>query len=204
MRPPLFGALGPTTAQVAAAATGLGVWSAVTARRGTVSPRERHVFRAVNSRPDVLHPALWPVMQMGSLGAVFVAAGIRQRHDRAGRDAVLVAVAGTAVWAGVKLVKPVVGRGRPAACLDDVRVRGAEQRGLGYPSGHAAVALTLAMLAPWSRRMQGPALAAAAITGVSRIFVGAHLPLDVVGGWAIGFVIGSAVRSVAHPLTASD
>jgi undecaprenyl-diphosphatase len=189
----------PTIALTVAATAGIGVWSAVTARRGTVAPREQRVFRAVNGRPDELHVPLWPVMQMGSLAAVFVAAGIRQRHDRTGGDAAIVAAAGTAVWAGVKLVKPLVGRGRPAACLDDVRVRGAEQRGLGYPSGHSAVALTLAMLAPWSPTIRGPALAAATITGLSRIFVGAHLPLDVIGGWAIGLLAGSAVRSLGRP-----
>jgi undecaprenyl-diphosphatase len=185
-----------------AAATGFGIWSAVTARRGTVPLREERFFRAVNGRSDALHTALWPIMQMGSLGAVFVAAGVRQRHDRTNRHAALIAASGTAVWAGVKLVKPLVGRGRPAACLEGVRIRGAEQRGLGYPSGHAAVSLTLAMVAPWSRSMQGLALAAAAITGVSRIFVGAHLPLDVVGGAAIGLAAGSAVRTVQGRTTA--
>jgi hypothetical protein len=45
-----------------AVATRLEIWSAATARRGTVLPREDRVFRALDDRPDALHATLWPVM----------------------------------------------------------------------------------------------------------------------------------------------
>jgi len=99
------------------------------------------------------------------------------------------------VWGGIKLVKPLIGRGRPADLLDDVRVRGAAQSGLGFPSGHAAVSMTLALVATRSTRVHSAALAAALVAGISRIYVAAHLPLDVVAGTAAGWVVGSAVRA---------
>ncbi len=171
-------------------------WSARIARNGEVPPAEARVFRAVNDAPDALHPILWPVMQAGSLGAVFAAAtAVGRRHGVPAAG--LIAAVGTAVWGGVKLVKPAVGRGRPAALLPDVRVRGADQSGLGYPSGHAAVALTLAVLATRTGRGRTAGLAVAALTGAARMYVGAHLPLDVVGGYGIGLLAATATRVTA-------
>lgn len=156
------------------------------AANGSVGPCESSVFRIVNRRPESWRRPIWAVMQAGSLGAVgATSAVVWARHDRS--EAARIALVGTAVWAGVKLVKPLVGRGRPAALLDDVRVRGRPQAGLGFPSGHAAVAATLALLVPWpDPRQRRPALGCAVVVGLARMYVGAHLPLDVLGGLAIG------------------
>ncbi len=166
--------------------------STAAARNRRVSAGEERVFRRVNSAPDGLHLVLWPVMQMGSLGAVFVAAAIVRRRDGDWRTAATVAGAGSAVWGGIKLVKPLVGRGRPEQHLDQVRVRGANQSGLGFPSGHAAVSMAIALLATRPGRERRLAVGAAAVTGVSRIYVAAHLPLDVVAGTAAGWLVGLA------------
>lgn len=175
-------------------ATGLAAWSALRASRAVVPPREERLFRRINDTPDWIGPLIWPVMQMGSLAAVFVAAGGEYR--RSGRDrAVGVAAAGTAVWGGIKLVKPLVGRGRPSDHLAEVRVRGMAPGGLGYPSGHAAVSMALALLASRTAGERGVALAAAGSTGLARMYVGAHLPLDVVGGAALGWLVGSVSRA---------
>jgi membrane-associated phospholipid phosphatase len=172
----------------AGASTTLLWWSARRARTGTVSRHEERVFRKVNDAPDALYPAVWPVMQMGSLGAVYVAAaGVRREAGT--RRAVMVAAVGTAVWGGVKLVKPSIGRGRPGAHLPGVHVRGQPQTGLGYPSGHAAVALTLALLTTREPRRRAAAVVGAGVTGAARMYVGAHLPLDVLGGFAIGLIV---------------
>jgi membrane-associated phospholipid phosphatase len=42
----------------------------------------------------------------------------------------------------------------------------------------------------------------AATVGAARVYVGAHLPLDVVGGAALGVAAGSAARGVGRRLTA--
>jgi hypothetical protein len=77
-------------------------------------------------------------------------------------------------------------RGRPPARP--------EQRGLGYPSGHAAVAATLYVVAAPHLRSRWRAGLAALTSGVglARIYVGAHLPLDVLGGVALGAALGAA------------
>ncbi len=166
------------------------VTSARQARTQRVDHAEERAFRAVNDAPAWLLAPAWGVMQAGSLGAVFVIAGaVRSRRDEAAATRVL--LAGTAAWCAAKLLKPVVGRGRPEEYLDDVIVRGSVQSGLGFPSGHAAVATTLALVATSpSGPMRGGALVCALTTGVARLYVGAHLPLDVVGGLATGLIIG--------------
>lgn len=179
------------------AAGGL-LWSARRARSLVVSPVEERVFRTFNDAPDALAPLTWPVMQMGSLASVFVAAA-HARHRAGDREALEIAAVGTAVWGGIKLIKPLVGRGRPAAHLDGVHVRGHPQTGLGYPSGHAAVSLTLALVAHRSATEQSWALLGAAVTAASRMYVGAHLPLDIVGGAAAGWLVGSTARRALAP-----
>ncbi len=163
------------------------------ARTREVGPTEEWIFRSFNDAPDALHPPVWAVMQFGSLGAVFVTAGLMR--PTAPSRAAAVAVAGTAAWGGVKLVKPLVGRGRPQEHLDGVNVRGQPQTGLGFPSGHAAVATTLTLVATsrgtTARRVAG---AAALVTCAARMYVGAHLPLDVVGGMTIGVAAGWATN----------
>jgi undecaprenyl-diphosphatase len=171
--------------------------SARRARTHDVGAAEQRAFRIFNDGPDQIRAPVWAVMQSGSLAAVFVVSGELCRRGRT-RPASVAVVAGTAVWAGVKAVKPLIGRGRPERHLDRVSVRGQAQTGLGYPSGHAAVALTLALIAtrdsaPGTR---AAAVVVAAVTGGARMYVGAHLPLDVVGGFALGALCGRIADTV--------
>ena len=192
--------MSPRRAALTGLAAAVFTASAVGARSRRVSLAEERTFRSVNDAPDALHLVVWPVMQMGSLGSVFVTAEILRRRHPNPRSAMVVAAAGTAVWGGIKLVKPLVGRGRPDALLSDVRVRGPAQTGLGYPSGHAAVSVTLGILATRSPGARAVALSAAVLTGLSRIYVGAHLPLDVLGGFAAGCVVGLATDQTMTPV----
>jgi undecaprenyl-diphosphatase len=160
------------------------------AARGTVSADEERAFRVVNQMSGSWRAPAWIVMQSGSLAAVPVVAVLAVRKNPP--TAVALAIDGTAVWAGCKVVKRFTKRGRPADHLDGVVVRGTAQRGLGYPSGHAAVATTLATVG--SRLLSPPmaigAFATATLVGGAREYVGAHLPLDVVGGAALGASAG--------------
>lgn len=166
--------------------------SARAAASGRVGRIEERIFRAANGAPDRLHVPVWFVMQAGSLAGVYAVAAVVRRRPGSQRRARITALTGTAVWAGIKLVKPFVGRGRPEHHLCDVEVRGHAQSGLGYPSGHAAVSLAVALAAthgrPRAERLA--ALGTAATTGWARMYVGAHLPLDVAGGFALGALTG--------------
>lgn len=175
--------------------------SARRARTKAVTPNEEEVFRVFNDASEHIHLPAWMVMQSGSLAAVFVAfAGLMRRDKPA--TAALTLFTGFTVWLGVKKAKPSIGRGRPAAHLEGVSVRGQDQTGFGYPSGHAAVALTLALIATkdCTKAVRAAGLATAGITGGARMYVGAHLPLDVAGGLSIGTLCGWAALAASRAL----
>lgn len=178
---------------------GVGV-SALPVRRNRIGRREERAFLAVNRLPDWLHRPAWVVMQLGALGAAPVTAGVALAAGER-RLATRLATSGLSAWLLAKVVKQVIRRGRPSTVIADVRHRGRESSGLGYLSGHAAVstALVLAAGPHLDRRIRWLAVIAAPIVGLSRIFVGAHLPLDVVGGASLGILVdGPSRRLVGH------
>jgi len=105
-------------------------------------------------------------------------------------------VAGAGTYLLAKVVKGIVPRGRPDGLLDDVVIRGAAAMGRGFVSGHAATLAALAAVAwPWlGRRGRIAAAVVVVVVCMARIYVGAHLPLDVIGGAGLGLAVGGAVR----------
>ena len=133
-------------------------------------------------------------MQYGTFGTIPALAvlGLVRRRPRL---AAAIAAGGTAAWTLAKAVKPLVRRPRPATILEGVRQRGSEKNDLGFPSGHAAVSAALTVVA-WPHSGAGWRMASAALAGVvpfARLYVGAHLPLDVLGGSALGAAVASGV-----------
>ncbi len=168
--------------------------SALPVRADRVGRRETQVFRTVNNLPDSLYLPVWPIMQLGTLGAAPAAAGAAWlAGDR--RLAWRLAAGGTATWAVAKLVKRKVRRPRPPSLITGARCRGPEASGLGYLSGHAGVATALGTAAFQRLSPPGRALTLGIVpmVGLSRAYVGAHLPLDIVGGAALGLAIEGAV-----------
>ncbi|HEX2158260.1 MAG TPA: phosphatase PAP2 family protein [Actinomycetes bacterium] len=166
-----------------------------TVRPDHVGVLETDLFRLANDLPTALYPAFWVVMQAGNVLAVGVASVVVAATRRFWLAANL-AITGVGVWLAARWIKDEVGRGRPAQLLDDVHIRGGQDSGLGFVSGHAAVAVAIAtLIAPYlGRRARWVAVAVAAAVCVSRLYVGVHLPLDVVGGAALGWAAGSLVH----------
>jgi undecaprenyl-diphosphatase len=168
-----------------------------TVRPNDVGVLEEDLFRLANDLPTALFPAFWVVMQAGNVLAVGVAAAVVAATRRFWLAANL-AITGIGVWLLARWIKAEVGRGRPASLLDEVHIRGGQDSGLGFVSGHAAVAVAIAtLIVPYlPRRLRWVAVLVAALVCVSRLYVGVHLPLDVVGGAALGWAAGSLVHLV--------
>jgi membrane-associated phospholipid phosphatase len=172
--------------------------SALAASSGVV-PGEAAVFRVVNGLPDSLYPGIWPFMQFGVFVTIpiliIVALVMRQT-----RLAAAMAIGGIGVYFLAKVAKVWVDRGRPAELLPDV-TRGREafaSGSLGYPSGHAAVAgaLTVILTPYLPARWRWLPLVLLAIVIVGRLYVSAHLPLDLIGGAALGVAAGCAANLI--------
>jgi glycosyltransferase 2 family protein len=163
--------------------------------RQPLSPSEARVFRMANSLPARGYPLVWMPMQYGTFGAIPMAAALAlaRRRPRLSRA---IGASGVAAWLLAKGVKSIVGRGRPASVLEGVVQRGAEKGDLGFPSGHAAVSAALTVTS-WPYLSEGwrvPLVALSGFVPIARMYVGVHLPLDVVGGSALGLAISGAVN----------
>jgi glycosyltransferase 2 family protein len=152
-------------------------------------------FEAVNDLPDPLYWPMWTLMQLGNLFVVPVVV-VLALLVRRWRLAAELAVAGIFVWLVAKVVKALFERGRPGELLEDVTLRHAPAAGNGFISGHAAVAAAIAMvLSPYlDKRWRIVVWVLAAMVSVGRVYVGAHLPLDVIGGAAFGIGVGALIH----------
>lgn len=171
------------------------VSSALLARRG-IYGWEVAIFQAINGLPGSLRPFLWVLNQYGTVLTIPLATTVALLFRR-WLLAVSLAASGVAVYVLAKVVKEYVARGRPAALLGGVVERETFSSGsLGYPSGHAAVAwaITLILLPHVSLPWRTVAIVLAMVVPLSRMYVGAHLPLDLIGGAALGVTVASAVN----------
>jgi undecaprenyl-diphosphatase len=171
------------------------VLSALPVHPHEISAAERGVFRVINDHTVLPFILVWAVMQLGNFLAIPAVALIAGAF-RKWRLAIGMLVGGVLSYYLAKVVKSIVERGRPASVLDDVHLRGTVLAGRGYVSGHAAVVTLLVTLAwPYlGQRARIAVVAVAVFVCLARVYVGAHLPLDIVGGAALGLAVAALVR----------
>jgi membrane-associated phospholipid phosphatase len=178
---------------------GLAVAAALSVfRLDNISTVERTVSHGINHLSDGLNGPLEVVMLLGTFLAVPIVAAIALAFRR------VRLASGLLAYGVAKIAKQSIRAGRPLDVFGsgEVIVRGAAQMGLGYPSGHSAVSAALAFgLLPYlPARYRWWILIVPLIVGFARVYVGAHLPLDIVGGWAIGIACAFAVHlAVGRP-----
>src|SRR6266511_1043286 len=169
--------------------------STVLARRG-VYRWEVVTFQAINDLPGGIRPFLWVLNQYGTAITIPVASAIALLFRR-WLLALALAISGVAVYVLAKVIKEFVGRGRPADFVEEEVEREAFAPGSrGYPSGHGAVAwaVTLILRVYVGRPWQIAAIVLAIVVPLVRMYVAAHLPLDLIGGAALGVTVASAVN----------
>ncbi len=176
------------------AVLGLGMMAV---RNSTVSGLERDAFRAVNDLPGALYPVLWPFQQLGALlvgPAVAIGAAAVRRY----RLAVMVLLATVAKLVLERVVKAIVTRTRPGTSIGpDVHLRGdVSIGGESFVSGHAVLVTAIAgVVAPClPGRWKSLPWAIVGLVMVTRVYVGAHNPLDVVCGAGLGLTIAGCLN----------
>ena len=130
------------------------------------------------------------------IAAIIVAASLAFKRTR--KIAYQITVLAVATNVLVYIVEHVVGRLRPSELLMNDTVQRALQDGYGFPSSHTAT-ITIIMFVLWPRLspiFRFGAIIAILLVGWSRIFLGVHLPLDIVGGSACAATVYFAYRLV--------
>ena len=185
-------------ALVAAAGLGLlAVCGGLVASR-TIAGTDVAVFRRINHWPGWLYPPMWTVQLSGVIGALPLAAAAAALWRRLRLAAALAAATLLKPWLEA-VAKMVVQRDRPAETLPDVILRGnSAAHGLSFPSGHAMVIFAIAVLvSPYLKGWWKVLLwALAASVCLSRLYLGAHFPLDVAAGAGLGLFIGGVLNLV--------
>jgi undecaprenyl-diphosphatase len=191
--------LGEITAAVGGAALLTASW-VVVATRDDVPALEVRAFVSANGLPDALWPVVWAPVQAGSLVGSLVVVAATAAVTRRKRLTVAALLAGQGAYWAAKGVKHLAARERPRLLLPVVRVR-ERATGLGYLSGHSAVAFALATVLAADLRgaWRIVPFAIAAGVGFGRVYAGVHLPLDVVGGVGLGLLTGIAALRALGP-----
>jgi undecaprenyl-diphosphatase len=130
--------------------------------------------------------------QVGARGAIWIVLGlglcIAAPAKRMAVWRLLLAI-GLAGLITDGIVKPLVGRTRPYVNHPEYRELLPPPKDHSFPSGHASTAAAGAM--SFARILPAAAIPAAAVAlliGTSRIALGVHFPLDVLAGFAIGYL----------------
>lgn len=161
---------------------------------GRVGPIERAAFHAVNGLPDWLYGPMLLFQYLGVLAMPLVVAvgALAVRRWRLAAALVLVVPLKLALERVVKLL---VQRERPGTTVPDAILRGVHPAGLSFVSGHAIITFAIAglLVLVLPRRWGIVAVVLASLNAVARVYLGAHNPLDVVGGAAIGLAIAAVL-----------
>jgi undecaprenyl-diphosphatase len=97
------------------------------------------------------------------------------------------------------VLKPIFSRTRPPYALESVRLLVDTTRSFSFPSAHASNSFAVAsFVSSFYPRTKIALYIVAALLAYSRVYVGVHFPSDVLGGAALGLVLGCCGAIIAR------
>jgi membrane-associated phospholipid phosphatase len=153
---------------------------------------ESNVFYHIYHLPQSWVPLLVAITQLGSVWVIPILVLVAYAHKMY-KLAFKLTVNGAIAVVAVEYIKHIVARPRPGGLVDGVTQRGLHVNGYGFPSGHTTIVTVMALtLLPYiPRKYQWAPWLAIVLVAFSRVYLGVHSPLDVLGGFALGIMIAS-------------
>lgn len=154
-------------------------------------------------RQEWLNPLVVAYSSLGNAGLGFIGIALLllvfRKTRRAGATALTAMALGMLVTN--LTIKPLITRPRPWVVMEDFVSLVTSSDPHSFPSGHTTaafafgVALWLTLPQKWAR---AAALVAAALMGLSRLYVGVHFPTDVLAGLVIGTICGILAAGITR------
>lgn len=163
----------------------------------TIFSIDSQIFLWINHAP---HTAVSDAIAMffsviGSVGLIWFVIGtilfMREERKHSMFFVPFLAAGGTSYVLVEWIIKPLVARIRPSEAIGAIIV-GTAKNDFSFPSGHATIAFAMAaVLTSYEPKYAWLFYALACCISLSRVFLGAHYPLDIIAGGVLGWGIGT-------------
>lgn len=161
----------------------------------TLLALDRTLFFAINHLPHsaILDTIALTLSGIGKAGLVWfvIAAALFYREEKKHPlfFAPIIVAGGISYILVEFILKPWIARVRPMVDIGAIVV-GEVKNDFSFPSGHATIAWAMVIvLSRHEPRWRGMFYILASLISLSRIFLGVHYPLDVMGGSVLGIII---------------
>jgi glycosyltransferase 2 family protein len=171
--------------------------AALFTRPEEASALEEAIFLFFYVESGFLIPIFFAITQLGSV-YFFAALSLLYLFMKNYVIVLRLLMAGSLAYLLSGVGKDLFGRGRPDEVFGNIEFHDMMVRGPGFPSGHTAMAVALGIVLynHTPKKWHIPIIIMTFLAAISRMVLGVHTPLDIVGGAAIGWMSAMLFRHV--------
>ena len=147
------------------------------------------------------------ITKLGSAGAVWLICGVTMLFFPKYRKCGIMLCGGLALslLVGNLVLKPLIARPRPCWLEDSVKMLVSTPSDYSFPSGHTLASFISATIIFYNSKKLGiGAIILAVLISFSRLYLFVHFPSDVLGGIAIGVILGIVSILIVNAIYKSE